>query len=96
MSDERPLAAPNYESFALSMFDLEMSAEEYAARRAHEFATFGFGNYRYTTPGLTEWVDRLGAFFFAKDLPGRLRAAREKHLTSSEIAEVEAFERDPF
>ena len=94
--DERPLADPTYEQHALSLFRLEMSAEEFAARFGHQFATFNFDNYRYRTSGMTEWVDRLSAFFFADDLSTRLRAAREQYLTPEEIERVEAFERDPF
>lgn len=96
MSDERPLADSEYEKFALSIFRLELSAEEFAAREGHNFALFNFDNYRYRTPGMTQWVDNLAAYFFAPDLPGRLRAAREKYLSPTEIAEIEAFEQDPF
>lgn len=93
--DERPLASPDYERDALSRFRVDMSTEEFAARFAHQFALFNFDRYRYRTPGLTEWVDQLSAFFFAADLPRRLRAVREKYLTPDELARVEAFERDP-
>jgi hypothetical protein len=98
--DERPLADPEYERVALSLFRFErfrfhLTAEEFAARFGHEFPLFNFDNFQYRTEGMTEWVDRLAAFFFAPDLPGRLRAAREKYLTSEEIAEAEAYERDP-
>ena len=76
-------------------FRLDLSAEEFAARFAHEFALFNFYNYQYRTPGMTEWVDSLAAFFFAPDLPARLRALREKYLSPEEIARVEAHEREP-
>jgi len=92
--DSRPVAGPDYERWALSLFRLELSAEEFAARFAHEFMVFNFHNLQYRTPGMTEWVDRLAAFFFAPDLPTRLRAAREKHLPPDEIARVEAHERE--
>jgi hypothetical protein len=93
--DERPLADPEYERFALSVFRFDLTAEEFAARFGHEFPLFNFDSFQYRTPGMTEWVDRLAAFFFAPDLPARLRAAREKYLTPEEIARVEAYERDP-
>lgn len=96
MLDERHLADPDYERTALALFRLDLSAEEFAARFGHEFAMFSFDQHRYRTPGMTEWVDRLAAFFFAADLAGRLRAAREKYLTPEEISRVEAHERDPF
>jgi hypothetical protein len=94
--DERPLASPDHERQALSLFRLDLSAEEFAARFGHQFTTFNFDRYTYRTSGMTEWADALSQFFFADDLPRRLRAAREKYLTPSEIAVVEAFERDPF
>jgi hypothetical protein len=93
--DERPFPDPKYEQHASSLFRFDLSAEEFAARFAHEFVLFNFDRFRYRTPGMTEWVDRLAAFFFAEDLPGRLRAARVKYLTPEEIARVEAHERDP-
>ena len=94
--DERPFADPEAERFALAIFRLDLSAEEFAARFGHQFALFNFARYRYQTPGMTHWVDQLSDFFFAPDLPARLRAVREKYLTSDEIARVEAHERDPF
>ena len=94
--DERPLATPEYEQDALSRFRLDLSSEEFAARFGHHFAMFNFDRFRYRTPGMTEWVDQLSAFFFADGLPARLRAAREKYLTAEELAQVEAIERDPF
>jgi len=96
MIEERPIASTEYEKDALSRFKLELSAEEYAARYGHQFALFNYDNYRYQTDGMTEWVDRLSDFFFADDLQGRLRAAREKYLTLEEIEQFEAFEQDPF
>jgi hypothetical protein len=93
--DPRPVADPEYERMALSLFRLDLSAEEFAARFAHEFAMFNFDRFQYRTPGMTEWVDRLAAFFFAPDLPTRLRAVREKYLAPEEIARVEAHEREP-
>jgi hypothetical protein len=83
--DTRPVADPEYERWALSKFRLELSAEEFAARFAHAFVLFNFDKFRYTTPGMTEWVDALSAYFFADDLPRRLRAAREKYLTPEEM-----------
>ncbi len=98
--DQRPFADPEYERVALSLFRFELfrfdlTAEEFAARFGHEFPLFNFDNFQYRTAGMTEWVDGLAAFFFAPHLPARLRAAREKYLTPEEIAEAEAYERDP-
>jgi hypothetical protein len=94
--DERPFASPEYELHALSRFRLELSTEEFAARFAHEFALFNYDRFRYRTLGMTGWVDSLATFFLSDGLPARLRSAREKYLTPEEIAEVEAYERDPF
>ena len=96
MNDMRPLADPEYEKFALSMFRLELSTEEFAARHGHEFAMFNFDAYCYATPGMTAGVDQLAAFLFAPDLQTRLRSARVRFLSAKEIEDVEAFERDPF
>ena len=93
---ERPLASPEAEQDALSRFRLDMPVEEFAARFGHQFAMFNFDGYTYRTSGMTEWIDQLSAFFFADDLPKRLRAVRERYLTQEEIDRVEAFERDPF
>lgn len=95
MTDSRPLATSAQEERARSLFQLELDAQEYAARHAHKFVLFNFNKYRYATPGMTEWVDRLAEFFVAPDLQGRLRAARERFLSPAEIERVEAFERDP-
>jgi hypothetical protein len=96
MDDIRPIATPEREKYARSLFRLDLSVEEYAARYAHKFALFNFQKCRYETPGMTAWVDQLAAFFSAPDLPRRLRAVRERFLSAEEIEEVEAYERDPF
>jgi hypothetical protein len=96
LMDERPLATPEYEQHALTLFRLDLSAEEFAARFGHQFAMFNYDRYTYRAAGMTAWVDQLSAFFFADNLVGRLRAAREKYLSETEITRVEAFERDPF
>src|SRR5687767_3258603 len=90
-----PLASEEQEKHALSLFRLDLSPEEYAARHAHEFMTFSFGRWSYRHPGMTEWVQELDAFFFAPDLLTRLRAVRERYLSPAEIEAVEAHERDP-
>jgi hypothetical protein len=79
-----------------SLFRLELSPEEFAARYAHDFAMFSFHEYRYRRPGMTEWVQEPAKIFFDQDLPMRLRQLREKYLTPEEIERVEAIERGPF
>jgi uncharacterized protein (TIGR02452 family) len=90
-----PLANEEQEKLAVSLFRLDLSPEEYAARHAHEFVMFSFGRWSYRTPGMTEWVQQLDAFFFAPGLAKRLRALRERYLSPAEIEAVEAREREP-
>lgn len=93
---ELPLADPDREAHALSLFRLEMAPEEYAARHGHEFALFSFDDYRYSRPELTLWVQRLGDIFFKRYGAPTLRELRERFLTASEIETAEEYERDPF
>ena len=96
-TDERRLATPEYEAFAIEVFHgLTLPPEEFAARHGHEFAMFSFDEYRYRRPGMDEWVAGLAGIFFAPGLGPRLRSLRERYLTPEEIARVEAHERDPF
>ena len=90
-----PLADPERERHALSLFRLELAPEEYAARYGHEFVLFPFDNYRYAHPGLTEWVQRLGDVFFGRNGAPTLRQVRERFLSAKEIAVVERYEREP-
>ena len=91
-----PLADAGREAYALDLFRLDLSPEEYAARFGHQFATFSFDNFRYSRPGLTEWVQRLGDIFFKRDGAPTLRELRERFLSPSELEAAEQFERDPF
>ncbi len=65
--DHLPLADAGREAHALELFHLEMTPEEYAARFGHEFALFSFDEFRYSRPGLAEWVQRLGDIFFKRE-----------------------------
>lgn len=94
--DHLPLADPGREAHALALFRLDMTPEEYAARFGHEFALFSFDDFRYTEPGLTEWVQRLGDIFFKRNGAPTLQQLREQFLSPAEIETVEQHERDPF
>lgn len=93
--DDLPFADAGRETHARELFRLDMSPEEYAARFGHQFVLFPFDNYRYSLPGLTEWVQRLGDIFFARNGAPSLRHVREQFLSPEEIAAVELEEQDP-
>jgi hypothetical protein len=92
--DHLPLAEEGREKCALALFRLEMLPEEFAARFGHQFAPFAFDYYRYSHPGLTEWVQHLGDIFFGRNDAPTLRHVRERYLTPDEIAAAEEHERD--
>jgi hypothetical protein len=94
--DHLPLADAGREGHAIQLFRLDLSPEEYAARFGHQFALFSFDEFRYSRPGLTEWVQRLGDIFFARNGAPTLRELRVRFLTPSEIEAAERYERDPF
>ena len=60
----------------------EISAEEYAAREGHRWASFSFGEYIYPDEKLNEWIHTLDDIFFT---PGCLDKVRRKYLTEEEI-----------
>jgi hypothetical protein len=93
--EDLPLADPGREAHALQLFRLDMTPDEYAARFGHEFVLFPFDRFRYSRPGLTEWVQRLGDIFFNRNGAPTLRQVREKFLSPEEIEAVERYERDP-
>lgn len=62
--DPRPLADHEYERFALSLFRLELSAEEFAARFGHDFATFNFAK---SITRLIELSRACGGWIFFDD-----------------------------
>ena len=68
-----------------------MSPEEYAAREAHNWLSFGFGDFIYADPALNEWIHTLDDIFAT---PGRVEAARRKYLTSEEIDEIDRQSRE--
>jgi hypothetical protein len=93
--DDLPLADPAREQHALSLFPLNMTPEEYAARFGHEWVSFSFDERRYSAPGLTEWIQRLGDILFGRNGAPSVRELRERFLTPAEITAAEAREREP-
>jgi hypothetical protein len=61
MSEDRPLADPEREDFALQIFNSfpKMSAEEYAARYGHTIGCSSLDQYRYSDAALGTWIDTL-------------------------------------
>ena len=91
--DEYDSAPPDRVAEAMELFPYkEMSAEEYAARESHNWICFGFDNFIYEDSELNEWIHTLGDIFFT---PGAIKDAREKHLSTDEIAEIERVEKEP-
>ncbi len=76
------------DEIARAMFspsDLQMSAEEYAARHAQDWACFSLDQYRFRDPVLGAWVRRLGEILFTE---GELERCRQRFLTPEELARV--------
>lgn len=69
-----------------------LSAEAWAARHAHNIVLFSFDEFEYADSSLDQWVQELGRIL---STPGAVDAARQRHLTRSEIRAAEAREREP-
>ncbi len=67
--------------------DLCLSAEEYAARRAHLWLCFSFHLCRFRDPVLGAWVKRFGELF---DSPEEVEQLRERILTREERERIES------
>ena len=87
--------APEWrEEDALQRFPFkQMSAEEYAAREAHCWLSFGYDEYIYRDKELNEWLHTLGDILFGD---GKVNEARKKYLTEEEIKRIEEIENEPF
>jgi hypothetical protein len=72
-----------------------MTPDEYAARFGHQWASFSFDECRYSTPRLTEWIQRLGDIFFGRNGAPSVRELRRRFPSPAEIAAAEAREREP-
>jgi hypothetical protein len=69
-----PLAPYNCERMAKTIFSLNMSPEEYAARYSADWFCFSFHRYYYRDPQLDEWIQRLGAIFSNPELLAKCQA----------------------
>jgi len=73
--------------------DLQLSPEEYAARKAQLWDCFSFHQYSYRDPVLGAWLRRLGEILFDT---GELEKWRQHFLTPKELAEVHRQEAEDF
>ena len=90
--EEYPPALPTREQEAKELFPYkEMPPEAYAAKYAHKWGCFSFGEHIYIDDELNKWIHTLDDIFFT---PGRITEIREKYLTKEEIATIEANEKE--
>ncbi len=73
--------------------DLQLSPEEYAARNAHNWASFSLHRFLYQDPVLGGWVRRLGEILQDEE---ELERCRQRFLTPEELAAVRRQEADGF
>jgi hypothetical protein len=89
---EYPPAPEIREQTAKEMFPyLDQSPELYAAKNAHKWGSFSFGEYIYADNDLNEWLHTLDDIFFTK---GMVDKVRNQLLTPEEIAEIRKSERE--
>ena len=73
---------------------LSMSAEEFAARHAHDFGCFGLHRlYRFANEKFNEWIQEFGAILEDEE---RLERCRLQYLTPEELAYVRQREQEEF
>ena len=85
---DRPPATAMHEEVARLMFPLDLSAEEYAARHAHQMACFSFDDYRFSDARLDAWIQRLGDILFERNGAPSLDELRRRFLTEEERAAI--------
>ena len=88
-SSTLPLAPSGRERFALEIFPLDQSPEEYAARKGHLWAGFSFDEYRYNNPTLHAWVQRFGDIFSDRHDAPSIATLRATLLSAEERACIE-------
>src|SRR5438445_7865424 len=76
-----------------SAADLQMSPEEYAARKSHLLGCFGLHLYQYRDPNLGAWVRRLGEIFESAE---EIDRCRKRYLSADELKEVHKQEQEDF
>ena len=67
MDAERPPADQGRTEIAMQHFSLGLTADEYAARHAHEWGCFSLDEVRYADAKLDDWIQRLGDIFFRRN-----------------------------
>ena len=84
MDTERPPADKDRTEIAEQHFSLGLSADEYAARHAHQWGCFSLDEVRYADSNLDAWIQRLGDIFFRRNDAPTLDELRNQYLTSDE------------
>lgn len=72
---------------ARELFDINLNAEEQAARRGHTELLSSFDDFRYADKKLDAWIHR---YYQVICSPQYLRLCREKYLTPEEIENIES------
>lgn len=86
VSDRRPEEGDWIARQFLSVDDLRISPEEYAARHAHQWGCFSLHQHRYADPVLGAWVHRLGEILSSEE---EVERCRRRFLTAEEFAAVQ-------
>ena len=93
---ERPPADQGRTEIAMQHFSLGLTADEYAARHAHEWGCFSLDEVRYADAKLDDWIQRLGDIFFRRNNAPTIDELRDQYLSPIERAAVQRRENEPF
>ena len=96
MDAERPPADQGRTEIAMEHFALGLSADEYAARHAHEWLSFSLDDVRYDNAKLDAWIQRLGDILFGRNNAPTLDELRNQYLSPDERTAIERAENEPF
>ena len=96
MDAERPPADQGRTEIAMQHFSLGLTADEYAARHAHEWGCFSLDEVRYADAKLDDWIQRLGDIFFRRNNAPTIDELRDQYLSPIERAAVQRRENEPF
>ena len=89
---EYPEAPTEREKEAKELFPyLDVTPEIFAAKNAHNFPCFSFGEYIYSESKLNEWLHTLDDILFTE---GRLKEVQELYLSEKEIAKIKSLEKE--
>lgn len=88
---ELPIATSEREQLARKLFPYrEQTPDEYAARKAHEWLSFSFDDFRYSDVNLDAWIARLGQILFKRPGAPSLESLRAKFLTPLERESIDS------